>query len=100
MHKYNESQIDKGIEIWQLNDAEVWVGWGFEEIVNGAVKQTGVSREEYLDSPTKITRDRWDKIMVADYDSDFQPRYTYSNMIMKDILDNVEMPYCISTTEY
>ena len=99
-HRYTEKDIDKGIEIWQLNDIDIWVGWGFDDIVKGALKQTGVPRDELLDSPYKVTRDKWDKTLVADYDADYQPRLTYSNMIMKDILTNVSVPYCMASAEY
>ena len=99
-NNYDERDIDKGIEVWQLNDIETWVGFGLNDIVLGAVKQTGLSKAELCDDLKLIPRSTWDNMYVTDTDAKFMPRYTYSNMIMKDVLENIEMPYILASTEY
>jgi len=100
MDNYNEKHIDVGIQVWQLNDVEVWVGWSIAEISKEAVRQSGLPWEDVVDSPRIIPRSEWDRLMVMDTDAKYRPRYTYSNMIMKDVLENVEMPYMLASTEY
>lgn len=97
---YVADDIDKDIEIWTINDIETWVGYGLEEIIKSAVEQTGVPEEELVCDPRKVPRHLWDKGYVIDSEEQFHPRYTYSNMIMKDMINGVDMPYMLMSSEY
>lgn len=90
---------DSGIRFWQLNDCEVYAGFEFNETVEFAMELTGTSREELLDYPHEIRQ--IDKYMVIEYDTKYQPQYTYRNYLEK-ILDEGDMnfPQMWTTTEY
>ena len=97
---YRESCIDKDIEIWRINDVEVWVGFSITDIKNEVLKQYGEPIDQILENPNKIPRSEWDKTYIIDPDDPYEPRYTYSNMLMKLIIENQKLPFLLSTTEY
>jgi hypothetical protein len=97
--QYIAADIDPTVEVWQVNEIETWVGHGLEEIKNHIVNVLGVPEDEAIDDPKKVPRDRWDKSYIVDIEADYLPRYTYSNMIVKDMVSNVEMPYLLCGTE-
>ena len=96
----NEQIKILGLELWQLNDIEVWAGHSFDEIVSEALKQTGLTKEELLDGPFRLLPPQWDKELIIDVDAKYSPRYTYRNYLEKCLDEGVEFPCLWSSTEY
>ena len=91
-----------GFEIWQLNEIETWVGFDKEEIIQAAMKQTGLPRDEATDESClhKIPSSEWDKITIIDPDARYQPRYTYTNYLLMMCNDGQDFPCCFASTEF
>jgi hypothetical protein len=91
-----------GLEVWQLNDVETWIGFGKESIIKGAVKQTGVPEDELVDKDVLKNEHytTWDKKYIEDWDAPYQPRYTFTNYINMIINEGVEFPCLLCGTEY
>ena len=91
-----------GFEIWQINEIEAWAGHDFEEIVQAAMEQTGLPRDEVLmdGSYYKIPSSKWDGLTIAEVDEKYQPRYTYSNYLLKLCDEGQDFPCIFSSTEY
>lgn len=90
---------DAGINLWQLNDIETWAGFSLEETILHAVKETGVPREELVESPRKIPLEKWDSLLVIE-EGPYMPRYTYRNSLEKSLNEGVELPFLFASTEY
>tara|TARA_R110000803_G_C11989469_1_gene321839 strand:+ start:3861 stop:4166 length:306 start_codon:yes stop_codon:yes gene_type:complete len=93
---------ETGLEIWQLNETETWIGHGLEDIKKGALKQTGISPDELFDDVKRVPVSSWSKIFITEQDEEYSPMYSYRNYFQK-LLEkepNLEYPFCLASTEF
>lgn len=100
VQKYSEREHDKTIEMWRYCDTEIWVGFSLDEIISEIQEITGFTSAEVFKDMEKLSREDWDREMVVDTETHFQPRYTLSNQLARDMMNGVHIPYCLSTTEF
>jgi len=92
---------ESGLEIWQMNDIETWVGFSLDEIREAAKKNIGKDYDEFYDqSPSQIPMDQWRKYKIQEIDEPYQPFYSYDNYVLKMIEEGTVFPCCFASTEY
>ena len=86
-----------GLRVWQMNEAEFWIGFELGEIKD---KMLSLDKTCEITVFGEIPLERWNSKFVIESDERYQPRYTWIDYIAKMIDEYVDFPCMLATTEY
>ena len=93
--------VDESVKAFYFaSGGEKWVGESLSQVAREISKISGDTIEDIREGLEIIPRVYWDMILIIDSEVDFQPRYTLSAMIVKDMLAGCTLPFMVSITEF
>lgn len=86
------------IKIFRLNDCDWYAGNNLEDCINEAIKQTGLTREEIVDSPSELSDADMEKHHL--HEEDKTDKFTFRKSLDELIENNTVFPCFFASTEY